>query len=73
MCLCLIRSRFFPTLLGPLGFAGYLCLIAATTASAFGSEMASMALLLPDCEFEVIFDHILALRGHGVRMPTLSR
>jgi hypothetical protein len=63
MCWWLIRSRFVPAILGALGFAGYLCLVAAMIASAIGSETLSMALLLPGAMFEVTFGLILLLRG----------
>jgi len=61
MCYWLIRSKFVPTILGALGFAGYLCLIAAMIASAFGSEAVSLALLVPGAAFEITFGVILLL------------
>lgn len=73
MCGWLIRSKFVPTMLGVLGFAGYLCLVAAMIASAYEIEAASMALLLPGAAFEVMFGVILVLRGWEVRMLCLSR
>jgi hypothetical protein len=66
MCLWLIRSKFIPTMLGALGFAGYICLIAAMITSTSGFETASMALLLPGAAFEVMFGLILVLRGQGM-------
>jgi hypothetical protein len=66
MCLWLIRSKFIPTMLGALGFAGYICLIAAMIASTSGFETASMALLLPGAAFEVMFGLILVLNGRGM-------
>lgn len=61
MCYWLIRSKLVSPMLGALGFAGYLCLIAAMIAAANGLETASMALLLPGAVFEVMFGFILAL------------
>jgi hypothetical protein len=66
MCHWLIRSKFVPAMLGALGFAGYLCLVAAIIVSAFGSETVSMALLFPGAVFEVIFGLILVLRRSQV-------
>jgi hypothetical protein len=63
MCRWLIGSNFVPKWLGTLGFAGYLCLVVAMGAAAYGFETASMALLLPGAVFEVTFGLILALRG----------
>lgn len=62
MCLWLIRSTLVPTMLGLVGFAGYLCLVAAMVAQAYGLATASMALLLPGAVFEVIFGFMLVLR-----------
>ena len=65
MCLWLIKSKFVPTMLGALGFTGYVCLIAAMIAAASGAETTSMTLLLPGAAFEVMFGLILVLRGSG--------
>jgi hypothetical protein len=73
MCIWLIRSKFIPTKLGALGFAGYICLIAAMIASTSGFETASMALLLPGAAFEVMFGLILVLRGRGMWVPATAR
>jgi hypothetical protein len=73
MCLWLIRSKFIPTVLGALGFAGYICLIAAMIASTSGFETASMALLLPGAAFEVMFGLILVLRGQGMWFQATAR
>jgi hypothetical protein len=62
MCLWLLSTKIVPTVLGALGLAGYLCLVAAMIASASGSETASLALLLPGTAFEVIFGVTLVLR-----------
>lgn len=61
MCLWLIRSTLVPAMLGAAGFAGYLCLVAAMIAQAYGLATASMLLLLPGAVFEVIFGLILVL------------
>jgi hypothetical protein len=61
MCLWLIKSKFVPTILGMLGFVGYLCLVAGMIASALGSETVAMALLLPGAAFEVVFGVTLVL------------
>jgi hypothetical protein len=66
MCIWLIRSKFIPRMLGTLGFAGYLGLIVAMIATAFGFETVSMVLLLPGAAFEVMFGIILVLRGRGI-------
>lgn len=66
MCLWLIRSKFVHTTLGLLGFIGYLCLVVAMIASAYGFETMSMPLLLPGAAFEVMFGLILVLRGRGM-------
>ncbi|MFT7145409.1 MAG: hypothetical protein ACJASZ_000275 [Yoonia sp.] len=66
MCLWLVRSKFIPTMLGALGFAGYLCLIAAMIAATSGAETASTALLLEGAAFEVMFGLILVLNGRGM-------
>ena len=73
VCRWLIRSAFVPKMLGVLGFVGYIGLVAAMTASAFGSETASMALLLPGAAFEVIFGLILVGGGWKIGMRRLSR
>ena len=73
MCLWLNRSKFIPTMLGALGFAGYICLIAAMIASTSGFEIASMALLLPGAAFEVMFGLILVLRGQGMWLRATAR
>lgn len=62
LCLWLLSTKIVPTMLGALGLAGYLCLVAAMIASASGSETASLALLLPGTAFEVIFGVTLVLR-----------
>jgi hypothetical protein len=66
MCLWLIRSKFIPSMLGVLGFTGYICLVVAMIAAASDFETISMALLLPGAAFEVIFGLILVLRGRGM-------
>jgi hypothetical protein len=63
MCRWLIGSNLVPKWLGTSGFAGYLCLVAAMGAAAYGAETASVALLLPGAVFEVSFGLFLALRG----------
>lgn len=63
MCRWLIGSNFVPKWLGTSGFVGYLCLVAAMGAAAYGAETASVALLLPGAVFEVSFGLFLALRG----------
>lgn len=73
MCLWLVRSKFTPTMLGALGFAGYICLIAAMIASTSGFETVSMALLLPGAAFEVMFGLILVLRGQGMWLQATAR
>lgn len=72
MCRWLITSNFVSPILGALGFVGYLCLVAAMIAAAYGSETASMALLLPGAVFEITFGLILVLRRREVRMQRLS-
>lgn len=62
MCLWLIRSALVPAMLGVVGFAGYLCLVAAMIAQAYGLVTASMILLVPGAIFEVTFGLILVLR-----------
>ena len=73
MCIWLIRSKFIPTVLGALGFTGYVCLIAVMVTAASGFETASMALLLPSAAFEVMFGLILVLRGRGMWLQATPR
>ena len=60
-------------MLGALGFAGYICLIAAMIAAASGAETASMTLLLPGAAFEVMFGLILVLGGQGMWLQATAR
>lgn len=63
MCRWLIGSGFVPKWLGVLGFAGYVSLVAAMGAAAFGFETASVVSLIPGAAFEIIFSLTLILRG----------
>ena len=66
LCIWLIRSKFVPTMLGALGFTGYICLIIAMIAAASGYGTASTPLLLPGAAFEVMFGLGLVLRRPGL-------
>jgi hypothetical protein len=72
MCLWLIRSKTVPTMLATLGFVGYLSLIIAMIASAYGFEATSMTLLLPGATFEVIFGVMLIARVRSKQVQGFS-
>lgn len=68
MCVWLVRSTLAPAMLGGLGFAGYINLIAAMIALASGFATASMALLLPGALFEIAFGSLLLFNGRRLRV-----
>jgi hypothetical protein len=72
MCLWLIRSKTVPTMLATLGLVGYLSLIIAMIASAYGFEATSMTLLLPGATFEVIFGVMLIARVRSKQVQGFS-
>jgi hypothetical protein len=72
MCLWLIRSKTVPTMLARLGFVGYLSLIIAMIASAYGFEATSTTLLLSGATFEVIFGVMLIARVRSKQVQGFS-
>jgi hypothetical protein len=72
MCLWLIGSKTVPTMLATLGFVGYLSLIIAMIASAYGFEATSMTLLVPGATFEVIFGVMLIARVRSKQVQGFS-